>query len=206
MVSAQLQELLTYPEIRWAIDKSERWVSLCYGLRDYVAPYRVFAFNREGKWELVSAFQKSIRRADKAIALRLISAMDSMPEEYAYFWRRLCVIACEDVGPADDVLASFVVACSTVFPPKKTAGENYRLICFLSEQMCDLPTRSRIYCSCGAIEPAAINGQLPELTPRDQRIIAAIMQRPNIAGLRRQQLGHAVQRLAVASQAPGVKG
>jgi replication-associated recombination protein RarA len=50
--------------------------------------------------------------------------MDSMPEEYAYFWRRLCVIACEDVGPADDVLASFVVACATVFPPKRTAGAN----------------------------------------------------------------------------------
>jgi replication-associated recombination protein RarA len=63
--------------------------------------------------------------------------MDSMPEEYAYFWRRLCVIACEDVGPADDVLASFVIACSTVFPPKKTAGANYRIICHLAEQMCD---------------------------------------------------------------------
>ena len=32
--------------------------------------------------------------------LHLLSAIEGMPEEYAYFWRRLCVIACEDVGPA----------------------------------------------------------------------------------------------------------
>src|SRR5438094_3879785 len=133
--------------------------------------------DKERKWELVSAFQKSIRRGDKETALRLVSAMDSMPEEYAYLWRRLCVIACEDVGPADDVLASFVVACSTVFPPKKTAGENYRIISYLAEQMCDLPRRSRIYCSYGAIEPAILNRNLPEVTLRDQEIVSAILQR-----------------------------
>jgi hypothetical protein len=93
-----------------------------------------------------------------------------------YFWRRLCVIACEDVGPADDVLASFVVACSTVFPPKKTGSENYRLFCFLAEQMCDLPTLSRIYCSYGVIGPAAIKSELPELTAEDKTIVSAIMQ------------------------------
>jgi len=176
MVSAQFHELHRYPERRWAKAISDRWVFLCNGLRDYEAPRRCFPLNRERKWELVSAFQKSIRRGDKAMALRLISAMDSMPGEYTYFWRRLCVIACEDVGPADDVLASFVVACATVFPPKKTAGENYRLICFLAEEMCDLSTRSRIYCSYGALEPAAINADLPELALQDQQIIATIMQ------------------------------
>ena len=119
MFSAQFHELHRYPQRRWAKAISDRWVSLCNGLRDYEAPCRRFAVHRQREWELVSAFQKSIRRADKAIGLRLISAMDSMPEESAYFWRRLCVIACEDVGPADDVLASFVVACATVFPPEE---------------------------------------------------------------------------------------
>ena len=176
MFSAQFHELHRYPQRRWAKAISDRWVSLCNGLRDYEAPCRRFAVHRQREWELVSAFQKSIRRADKAIGLRLISAMDSMPEESAYFWRRLCVIACEDVGPADDVLASFVVACATVFPPKKTASENYRLICFLAEQMCALPTRSHIYCSSAAIKPAVIKAALPELTLEDQRINAAITQ------------------------------
>jgi len=177
MPLAQFQELLSYPQCRWAEAASERWRSLCNGLRDYNAPSRAFVIDTERKWELVSAVQKSIRRGDKQMALRLISAMDSMPKEYGYFWRRLCVIACEDVGPADDVLASFVVGCATVFPPKKTGRQNYDLICFLAEQMCDLSNRSRIYCSYAAIEPAAIKAELPELSSQDKSIITAIMQR-----------------------------
>ncbi len=177
MFSAQFQELLSYPQNKWNEAASNRWMSLCTDLRDYRAPCRSLAINKERKWELVSAFQKSIRRGDKQVALRLISAMDSMPEEYGYFWRRLCVIACEDVGPADDLLASFVVACATVFPPKKTSNKNYDPLCFLAEQMCDLSVRSRIYCSYGVIEPVAIRSELPDLSVLDRPIVAAIMQR-----------------------------
>jgi hypothetical protein len=176
MLSFQLQELFVYPQRRWATDISERWVSLCNGLREYEAPDRLLVFEAARKWELVSAFQKSIRRADRVMALRLVSAMASMPEEYGHFWRRLCVIACEDVGPADDVLTSFVVACATVFLPKKIAGENYRIMCFLASQMCEPPNRSRIYCRYGAIESAALKSDLPELTLQDDAIVAAIMQ------------------------------
>jgi MgsA AAA+ ATPase C terminal len=177
MLSSQFQELIAYPETRWADAPSDRWRSLCDGLLAYkTSCARTFPMDKERKWELVSALQKSIRRGNKEMALHLVSAMDSMPEEYAYFWRRLCVIACEDVGPADDVLASFVVACSTVFPPKKTGSENRKIISFLAEQMCDLPTRSRIYCSYGAIEPVAIKGELPELALQDQSIVSDIMQ------------------------------
>ena len=43
--------------------------------------------------------------------------------------------------------------------------------------MCDLSTRSRIYCSYGAIEPTAIKAELPELTLEDQPIVSAISQR-----------------------------
>lgn len=178
MTSAQFEELVTYPESRWNEPTSNRWLSLCSSMRDYQGPARNLVMkNIERKWELVSAFQKSIRRGDKVMALRLISAMDSMPKEYAYFWRRLCVIACEDVGPADDVLASFVAACNTVFPPKRTGNNSYDLFCFLAEQMCDLADRSRIYCSYGAIEPAAIKSALPELLSEDKPIISAILQR-----------------------------
>jgi len=146
-------------------------------MRDYETPCRSLAINKERKWELVSAFQKSIRRGDKSMALHLISAMDSTPEEYAYFWRRLCVIACEDVGPADDTLAVFVVACATVFSPKRTGDKNYDVFCFLAEQMCDLSTRSRIYCSYGVIELAATKSALPELSMDEMPILSAIMQR-----------------------------
>jgi len=85
------------------------------------------------------------------------------------------VIACEDVGPADDVLSSFVVACSTVFRRKKTGTDNYRPICFLVEKMCDLPTRSRIYCGYAAVE-MALKDELPELSHQDRAIISSITQ------------------------------
>ncbi len=172
----QIEKLRRYPETHWDQPVSARWMSVCDGLREYQAPPRTLTLNRERKWELTSALQKSIRRGDKQMALRLVSAMDSMPEEYGYFWRRLCVIACEDVGPADDVLSAFVVACATVYPPKKTGNKNYDLFCFLAEQMCDLATRSRIYCSYSLIELAAHKSEMPELAMGDKPIVEAIMQ------------------------------
>ena len=96
MSLVQFQELLSYPESRWGETPLSRWVSLCVGLRDYQAPPKSLAIGKDRKWELTSAFQKSVRRGDKQMALRLVSAMDSMPEEYGYFWKRLCVIVCED--------------------------------------------------------------------------------------------------------------
>ena len=63
MLSSQFQELLEYPEIRWAGAVSDRWKSLCDGLRAYNSSCKTFPMDKERKWELVSAFQKSIRRA-----------------------------------------------------------------------------------------------------------------------------------------------
>jgi hypothetical protein len=135
----------------------------------------VLAIDR--KWELVSALQKSIRRADKPMALRLVSAIDNMPEEYGYFWRRLCVITCEDIGPADDELVTFVLACSSIFTPKRTGSKTYDILCFLVELMCDLPNRSRIYCSMSMIESLVVEGNVPELSAEDTQMVSAIMRR-----------------------------
>jgi hypothetical protein len=171
------QQLDNYQENRWGECLSNAWVTLSCSQREYKAPCRSFAINKERKWELVSAFQKSIRRGDKEMALRLTSAMDSMPAEYAYFWKRFCVTACEDVGPANDTLASFVIACSTVFPPKRTGSKNYDLFCFLAEEMCGLSTRSRIYCSYSVIEAVASKSSLPDLSVEDGPIVSAILER-----------------------------
>jgi hypothetical protein len=43
--------------------------------------------------------------------------------------------------------------------------------------MCDLPARSRIYCSCGVIEPVASKHELPDLEFEDESIVAAILER-----------------------------
>jgi hypothetical protein len=177
MLLAKFQELLTYPSRKWGEPAADRWVSLCTQMRDYQPPCGKLVLPKERKWELVSALQKSIRRGDKEMALNLVSAIDSMPDEYAYFWKRFCVIACEDVGPADDVLAAFVIACATVFSPKKTDHESYNLLCFLTEHMCELSNRSRIYCSYSMIDTMLSTTSLPDYSVEDQEIISAIMQR-----------------------------
>ena len=170
----RFQELLAYPSRNWDEPASTRWFSLCARMRDYEAPSKQLAISKKQKWELISAFQKSIRRGDKLMALRLISAMDKMPEEYGYYWKRLCVIACEDIGPADNLLATFVTACEAVYSARKAAGVYYDLICFLTEEMCDLSNRSRIYCSYSMIDTMLSMTFLPEYSAEDQEIISAI--------------------------------
>jgi hypothetical protein len=170
----EFKALQTYPERCFGEPACERWLHLCSSMNTYRAPPAMFWVDKERKWELVSTLQKAIRRADRLTAIKAISGFAMMPAEYAYLWKRMCVIAAEDVGPADDILATFVVACSTVFQPQKTGAENHRLICFLAESMCDLPNRSRIYCSYSAIEPGVIHSDLPELSPTDLAIVAAI--------------------------------
>jgi hypothetical protein len=171
------QALLNYPEHQWGTSACQRWRQLANGLPEYRAPSREFALDEDRKWELVSAFQKSIRRAEKATALRLASAMHQMAGEHGYFWRRLCVIACEDVGPADDTLAKFVVASATLMAPRRNGEENYRLWCFLVEEMCCLPIRSRIYCSYASLDTAIDRGELPPLDASDAQIIDSIVER-----------------------------
>ena len=173
----RFQELLAYPSRNWDEPASTRWFSLCARMRDYEAPSKQLAISKKQKWELISAFQKSIRRGDKLMALRLISAMDKMPEEYGYYWKRLCVIACEDIGPADNLLATFVTACEAVYSARKAAGVYYDLLCFLTEEMCDLSNRSRIYCSYSMIDTMLSTTSLPEYSAEDQEIISAIMER-----------------------------
>jgi hypothetical protein len=173
----RFQELLAYPSRNWDEPASTRWFSLCARMRDYEAPSKQLAISKKQKWELISAFQKSIRRGDKLMALRLTSAMDKMPEEYGYFWKRLCVIACEDIGPADDLLATFVTACEAVYSARKADGVYYDLVCFLTEEMCDLSNRSRIYCSYSMIDTMLSTTCLPEYSVEDREIISAITQR-----------------------------
>src|SRR6266699_6175043 len=122
-VASRLQELLTYPERCFGQPALQKWVYLCSSLSTYQAPSLNFPIEKARKWELVSALQKAIRRADKATALKLISGIANMPEEYGYFWRRMCVIACEDIGPADDTLVRFTVGCATLFSPKALGTE-----------------------------------------------------------------------------------
>ena len=176
MLSTCPHTLHNYQNSAWGHAMFEGWECLCGSLRNYDAPYDTWTFEKERKWELVSAFQKAIRRGDKWIALRLIAAMQSMPTERAYFWKRLCVIACEDIGPADDCLAAFAIACAASVR-KNAEPSSHDLFCFLTEQMCDRSTRSRIYCSLGVIESAVSESVSAFLIPEDAKIASAIRER-----------------------------
>lgn len=171
---SKIDELFSYPECCFGEPASQRWLTLCSQLREYQPRSRQCGIGKDRKWELVSALQKAIRRADKATALQLISGIATMPDEYGYFMRRMCVIACEDVGPADDILLRFTVACASVFSSQNLITENHRLLCFLAEQMCELPGRSRIYCSCETVSLALQDRSMPALCNEDMGIVDAI--------------------------------
>ncbi len=148
-----MEMLREYPLSMWGVEPTERWLSLCNQLQNYTPPPKSLELkNKERKWEMVSSFQKSIRRGDLPLALSMVSAMSSMPEEWPYFWRRMSVVAIEDVGPADRELVLFVMACSTLYTPKKTGQYLYNLFCYLVAEICSLDHRSRVYCTLTVIE------------------------------------------------------
>ena len=173
--SSHCEELYEYPENTWMMTPSIRWRSLCDALRQYNSPLEQVAMPSDRKWEIVSALQKSIRRGDGSTARQVLAAAVGLHDDYAYIWKRLCVTACEDIGPADDVLVSFVIACAHVFPPRTIAAENHGVWAFLVDQMCGPAARSRIYCSYGIIDPLIATDQVSEQTEEDELIVATLL-------------------------------
>jgi len=60
--------------------------------------YQLFTQNNQIFGEVVSALQKHIRRGEEKQAMKC--ALELLPKYEKYFWRRLLVIALEDIGPA----------------------------------------------------------------------------------------------------------
>lgn len=59
------------------------------------------------KWQVSSAMQKSIRRGDGETAVQMAEGLSTLDPEYC--WRRLPVIAMEDIGLADPMLVGAVL-------------------------------------------------------------------------------------------------
>jgi len=173
---AKCQQLRVYPEQYFGGSASEKWLCLCSLLSECQGPSGKFRIDKERKWEVVSALQKSIRRAEKSTALRVIAATQEMPEEYAYFLRRICVIACEDIGPGDDTVVKFVLACATLFSTQEPSPDHFRVLNFLTVQLCELSVRSRISCTYEIVSDAARNSALPPLNSEEKAIVDAILQ------------------------------
>jgi hypothetical protein len=96
------------------------------------------------------------------LILKLIDG-DPLTRERAAF-RLACLQRMGSLSPEESISFGQAVwsrrESDSALPPKKTGSRNYDLFCFLAEQMCDLLTRSRIYCSYGVIEPAASKCEL----------------------------------------------
>lgn len=152
MFGMPINDLLGFPKMQWAEPATASWSKLCQDLLVYdPPPHSLTIKNQDRKWEMVSAYQKSVRRADKDLALKLVSAMDSWQAEFSYWWRRVCTTAAEDIGPANPELVNFVMACATIYTPSKAKHFQYKVLCFLTERMCESP-KSRVWCSLSIIE------------------------------------------------------
>ena len=155
--------LRRFPEIEWREAPTERWLKLCDELRDYPLPtIDLKILEVERKWELVSAYQKAVRRGLSPLAGRLVGGFMSFEDkELSYFWRRVCTTACEDVGFGDIELMNFVIACSALITPKVGRIALFRVWSFLTEKMC-LAQKSRIYCQLSIIEGMIKEEKIPK--------------------------------------------
>jgi hypothetical protein len=179
MISEEhVNQLLSVPPMEWGHVARPSWCSLCEELAGYqwTEPSQPFPFAR--KWELASALQKCIRRGDSTGSRKLIAQIDGISPERAYFWNRLPVIACEDVGSGASELTTFVVACARVFTPKKSQDVLMAVFAFLIEKLCESPQRSRTACSLACIAELAATGNIPDhRKPEDDEIYESLATR-----------------------------
>jgi hypothetical protein len=122
-VSSRCDRLVSYPAKHWGLSAGTRWLALTEGLRQWTPPDTTVVFDSpQRKWEVVSAYQKCVRRGSNDWAQQLVGAVLVFgPEQRRYFWTRITATACEDVGYADPELMRFVIVCAALFPP--SAGE-----------------------------------------------------------------------------------
>jgi hypothetical protein len=176
-MSLNVDPLRTFPTVHWKEDPSARWLSLCTQLQEFNPPkVHLRVTHPERKWEIVSAYQKSVRRGMLDKAWWLCGGWMSFdPKEYRYFWRRVCTTAAEDIGYADPELMNFVMACSVHFSGVKTPGHQmYQIWAFLTMQMCQ-NEKSRIYCQLSIIENLIKTGlAVLDVTPEENLLIKDI--------------------------------
>ena len=78
---------------------------------------RAVLYDKEGDihFDTISAFIKSVRGSDADAALYWLARMVYAGEDPRYIFRRMLILACEDVGLADPQAAIAVNACAEIF-------------------------------------------------------------------------------------------
>lgn len=148
--------LAGYPSTIWKASSPDNWAFLVNQFSALDSENKLptmHSLNPDRKWEVVSAYQKAIRRGDQTVAMKMVSAINCRPEFLDYFWRRMIVTAAEDIGPANPGLMAFVMAAFEVFKPKKAPDIQRQVMARLTQMMCE-SNKSRTYCSMSIIEGA----------------------------------------------------
>ena len=81
-----------------------------------------------------SALQKSIRRGDAALAL--LGSQYLMEQDQSAFWRRLVIIALEDVGLGSLDVVGQVIACAAGTKPRRQIADDWTVTSYLVSEMC----------------------------------------------------------------------
>jgi putative ATPase len=78
---------------------------------------RALLYDRDGDYhfDTISAFIKSVRGSDPDAALYWLAKMVRAGEDPAFIFRRMIILAMEDVGLADPAVISTVVSCAEAF-------------------------------------------------------------------------------------------
>ncbi|QZI85739.1 hypothetical protein CPT_Summit_088 [Stenotrophomonas phage Summit] len=143
------------PQTIWVKDSPSDWGDLITSMmsrKTWEKLPQMKHLNPARKWEVVSAYQKAVRRGDLAVALKMVAAIDCTGdmEMLKYMWRRVLTTVAEDCGPASPGLMAFVMAAHE-WTKKEVWGSQVAIIAVLTEMMCLYP-RSRTYCAMSIIE------------------------------------------------------
>jgi hypothetical protein len=85
------------------------------------------------KWLASSAWQKSIRRGETATARRMVTGLYRLDPDYP--WRRLPVIALEDIGAANPALVAKVMWVAGKAVWRREHGGDLKVLLWLTEQL-----------------------------------------------------------------------
>jgi putative ATPase len=90
---------------------------------------RAVLYDKDGDYhfDTISAFIKSVRGSDPDAALYWLAKMLSAGEDPAFIFRRMIILASEDVGMADPAALGVVVACAQAFERIGFPEGNYPL-------------------------------------------------------------------------------
>ncbi|CAG9273445.1 hypothetical protein PUN4_780041 [Paraburkholderia unamae] len=101
------------------------------------------------EWVLASNLQEAIRRGVVDVALAMTTKLNQVKEQY--FWRRLVVIAYEDVGFGSFETCRQVLGLFRRSPLRRKIGRA-RLACYLARRLCEAPKGRAPYNAIAALD------------------------------------------------------